>query len=202
MSDTKEKILNAALERFAREGYAAASMRDIAAQLGITKGALYRHYSSKRAILEEIVGRMERRDREEARAHGMPEAALSDASEDYGRAAPEDVRAYALEMFRYWTEDPFAAAFRRMLTLERYRDPEMAALYAQYLSTGPLGYMEDLFREMMEAGCLRRGDAKRMALEFYGPMYLLMDAALEGGTETPAAELEKCIDRFFAENRS
>ena len=40
MSDTKEKILNAALERFAREGYAAASMRDIAAQLGITKGAL------------------------------------------------------------------------------------------------------------------------------------------------------------------
>lgn len=201
MSDTKERILHTALELFAREGYAAASMRDIAAGLGITKGALYRHYPSKRAILEAIVDRMERRDQENARAHNLPEAALSDAPEDYGRAAPEDVRRYALEMFRYWTEDPFAAAFRRMLALERYRDPEMAALYDQYLSTGPLGYMEDLFREMMEAGGLRRGDARAMALAFYAPMYLLMDAEGKAGASAPVAELEECIDRFFGENR-
>ena len=58
MSDTKERILHTALEHFAREGYAASSMRDIAAQLGITKGALYRHYPSKRAILEAMVERM------------------------------------------------------------------------------------------------------------------------------------------------
>lgn len=201
MSDTKERILHTALEHFAREGYAASSMRDIAAQLGITKGALYRHYPSKRAILEAMVERMEQRDRENARAHELPEEALPDAPEAYGRAAPENIRTYALEMFRYWTEDPFAAAFRRMLALERYRDPEMAALYGQYLSTGPLLYMEDLFREMMEAGCLRRGDARAMALEFYGPMYLLMDARDGKGQASSVAELENCIDRFFAANR-
>ena len=80
MSDTKERILHTALEHFAREGYAASSMRDIAAQLGITKGALYRHYPSKRAILEAMVERMEQRDRENARAHELPEEALADLS--------------------------------------------------------------------------------------------------------------------------
>lgn len=201
MSDTKERILHTALEHFAREGYAASSMRDIAAQLGITKGALYRHYPSKRAILEAVVERMEQRDRENARDHELPEEALPDAKEAYGRAAPENIRTYALEMFRYWTEDSFAAAFRRMLALERYRDPEMAALYGQYLSAGPLGYMEDLFREMMAAGCLRRGDVRAMALEFYGPMYLLMDDRDGEGQASSVAELEHCIDRFFAANR-
>ena len=201
MSNTKEKILYAALDLFAREGYSAASVRDIAAQLGITKGALYRHYPSKRAILEAIVERMEQRDRENARAHALPERAIADAPEGYGRTAPEDFAAFALEMFRYWTEDPFAAAFRRMLALERYRDPEMAVLHAQYLSTGPLEYTQDLFREMMEAGCLRRGDARAVALEFYGPMYLLMDARDGEGQASSVAELENCIDRFFAANR-
>lgn len=201
MSDTKEKILYAALDLFAREGYSAASVRDIAAQLGITKGALYRHYPSKRAILEAIVERMEQRDRENARAHALPERAIADAPEGYGRTAPEDFAAFALEMFRYWTEDPFAAAFRRMLALERYRDPEMAALHAQYLSTGPLEYTQDLFREMMEAGRLRRGDARETALRFYAPMYLLMDLETVEGKHTIIDWLEKHIERFFEENR-
>ena len=52
MADTKEKILLAALRLFAREGYEAVSVSQIAGELAMTKGALYRHYQSKRDILE------------------------------------------------------------------------------------------------------------------------------------------------------
>ena len=41
MADTKEKILHTALRLFARNGYEAASVSDIAGELGMTKGALY-----------------------------------------------------------------------------------------------------------------------------------------------------------------
>ena len=48
MSDTKEKILMTALRLFAQDGYEAVSVSTIANELGITKGALYKHYKSKR----------------------------------------------------------------------------------------------------------------------------------------------------------
>lgn len=50
MGDTKEKILMTALQLFARDGYEAVSVRNIAEELDITKGALYRHYKNKRDI--------------------------------------------------------------------------------------------------------------------------------------------------------
>lgn len=50
--DTKERILETALELFAQSGYLGTSMSDIAKQLGITKGALYKHYKSKQEILD------------------------------------------------------------------------------------------------------------------------------------------------------
>lgn len=42
MSDTKETILQTALRLFARDGYEAVSVSRIAAELSITKGALYK----------------------------------------------------------------------------------------------------------------------------------------------------------------
>ena len=44
--NTKERILEVALESFAQSGYLGTSMNDIAKQLGITKAALYKHYTS------------------------------------------------------------------------------------------------------------------------------------------------------------
>ena len=45
--NTKEKILEEALKLFAQSGYMGTSMNEIASRLGVTKAALYKHYSSK-----------------------------------------------------------------------------------------------------------------------------------------------------------
>ena len=47
MGDTKEAILTTALQLFAGNGYEAVSVSEIAGALGMTKGALYKHYKNK-----------------------------------------------------------------------------------------------------------------------------------------------------------
>ena len=167
MGDTREKILRKALELFAARGYEATSVSDIAGALGMTKGALYRHYDGKRAIFDSILKRMEQEDAQQARDHDLPEEPAQTDAAAYGTATAEDIVGFSKVMFRYWTEDPIAAPIRRMLTVEQYRSPEMGSLYQQYLAAGPMGYVADLFRG------LGLPDAERRAAGFYGPMFLL-----------------------------
>ena len=55
VGDTRGHLLEAALKLFAREGYAGASIRKIAREVGVTEGAIYAHFESKRAIYEALV---------------------------------------------------------------------------------------------------------------------------------------------------
>ena len=167
MRGTKERILLAALRLFARDGFEAVSVSDIAKQLGITKGALYKHYASKRDILSSILGRMEERDAELARGSQVPEGPKEETADAYRAVSPTQIAAFSKAMFRYWAEDEFAAPFRRMLILEQFRDPEMGRLCQQYLVSGPLEYLTDLFAAM------GLPQPREEAAEFYGPMFLL-----------------------------
>ena len=49
--DTRDRILDIALDLFTEQGYDGTSLRQIADQLGVTKAALYYHFSSKDEIL-------------------------------------------------------------------------------------------------------------------------------------------------------
>ncbi len=48
--NTRERILDAALELFAAQGYAATSLRQIAQAVGIKESAIYAHFASKEAV--------------------------------------------------------------------------------------------------------------------------------------------------------
>ncbi len=148
MGDTKEKILLTALQLFARDGYEAVSVRNIAEELGMTKGALYRHYKNKRDIFDSIVDRMIQIDAQRAKEYQMPVEQYDDMADSYANTSWEDIEKYTIEQLKFWTEDSFALLFRRMLTLEQYRNAEMAELYGQCIVEGPVSYMEDLFREL------------------------------------------------------
>lgn len=50
-SDTRARLLAAALERFAKNGFADTTMRDLGADVGIKAPAIYSHFSSKEEIL-------------------------------------------------------------------------------------------------------------------------------------------------------
>ncbi|MFW5808261.1 MAG: TetR/AcrR family transcriptional regulator [Spirochaetota bacterium] len=53
--DTKRKIISTALHSFIRQGYDKTSLNSIAAELGITKGAVYHHFTNKKALFDEAL---------------------------------------------------------------------------------------------------------------------------------------------------
>lgn len=53
--DRKQQILNAARDLFAQSGYPNVTMAQIAERVGITAGALYRHFSNKSVLLQEVI---------------------------------------------------------------------------------------------------------------------------------------------------
>lgn len=192
--ETKERILNTALALFSQRGYLGTSMSDIANELGMTKGALYKHYTSKQEILDRITARMEELDQERAKAYQMPDAEPDGFAEAYRNTPAEKIRTYSVAQFRHWTEDGFSARFRKLLTLEQYRDPAFAALYQNYLASWPVAYMAEIFRTMTESN----ESAMQLALEFYGPIYLLY--SVYDGTEDKEAviqQLQTHIDCFI-----
>lgn len=56
-SDTRERIFEAAVEEFAREGFANAQIPRIAAQAGVVRGTFYFHFASKEHVLIELAER-------------------------------------------------------------------------------------------------------------------------------------------------
>lgn len=196
---TKQKILLESLHLFARKGFDAVSVREIVAQLKLTPGALYRHYPSKRAIFESILRRMEADDLERAKLFEVPEGTFSEMAEAYRKTPLAKICDFCEAQFRYWTEDEFASAFRKMLTLEQFRSSEMTALYQNYLAGGVLQYVEDLFREMGSAGLLKPEEPNLLALEFYAPVFALMsvfDAASPEAREAVRLCVHRHLERF------
>ena len=192
-NSTRERILQIALHLFAQSGYEAVSVSDIAAQLGITKGALYRHYASKRDIFNSIVSRMAQMDAEQARECALPDGLAAEMPNAYRQASLAQLFAFCRVQFKYWTQAPFPADFRRMLTLEQYRSAEMNRLYQQYLGAGPLDYTAELLRAQGFT------DVRQRALSLYAPMffaYTLYDA--ENGAEAANALMEAHFSRLEA----
>ena len=165
MGNRKEEILIVALHLFARDGYEAVSVSQIAGELDMTKGALYRHYKSKRDIFDCIVQRMEQQDGEQARENEVPEESIEKTPEEYQNVSLDDFVEYSKSMFEYWTEDDFASSFRKMLTIEQFRSEEMQNLYQQYLVSGPAEYVKDLFKSM------EIKNPEETAVQFYANMF-------------------------------
>ena len=165
MGNRKEEILIVALHLFARDGYEAVSVSQIAGELDMTKGALYRHYKSKRDIFDCIVQRMEQQDGEQARENEVPEESIEKTPEEYQNVSLDDFVEYSKSMFEYWTEDDFASSFRKMLTIEQFRSEEMQNLYQQYLVSGPAEYVKDLFKNM------EIKNPEETAVKFYANMF-------------------------------
>lgn len=200
MSDTREKILMTALSLFARDGYEAVSVRNIAEELGMTKGALYRHYKNKRDIFDSIVDRMIQIDAQRAKDYQMPAEQYNEKSDSYENTSLEDIQKYTVEQLKFWTEDDFALKFRRMLTLEQYRNAEMAELYSQCIVAGPVAYMEDLFRELTKKGVLKEENPRQLAVEYYAPLFLLISMFDKTGKNEGYAEILRNHTEHFMQS--
>ena len=169
MRKTRELILQTALKLFSQKGFEAVSVRDIAAELELTAPALYVHFKSKQDILEAILRRMEERDAELSGQDGVPQETFADNPNSYDHVSLDNLMAFTLDMFRYWTEDEFAVRFRHLLTIEQFRDKRFADLFQQYLGNGVVQYLEDIFRKNTH------GDPHGLAVSFWALFRFLLE---------------------------
>jgi len=58
---TRDRLLDAALERFSRDGWGGTSIRDLARDVGVREGSVYKHFASKQAIFDALVDRADAR---------------------------------------------------------------------------------------------------------------------------------------------
>ena len=80
MTDTKQRILDAAEELFGEHGYACTSLRHIIAEAGVNLAAIHYHFGSKQDLLDQVILR---------KAGPMNERRLALMDQFEGEAAPE-----------------------------------------------------------------------------------------------------------------
>ena len=193
MRKTRELILQTALRLFSQKGFEAVSVRDIAAELELTAPALYVHFKSKQDILEAILRRMEERDAELSGQDGVPQETFADNPNSYDHVSLDNLMAFTLDMFRYWTDDEFAVCFRHLLTIEQYQDKRFADLFQQYLGNGVVQYLEDIFRKNAH------GDSHDLAVSFWALFRFLLEQYDVAMTKKAKTLINKQLEKYLAE---
>ncbi len=185
MKTTKEAIVRASLKLFAQRGFDAVSTSMIAEQLGITKGALYRHFESKQAIFDAIWNQMMALDEERANEDSVPKNQYADDPDSYQNVDIDNLCTFVNNQFVFWTENEFACDFRRMITVEQFKNAERTKLYQDVICAGPVQYTTDIFRELEREGKLNQAaiamGTETLALLLFAPLSLAIQL-YDGGS--------------------
>jgi len=192
MKTTNQEILLRACVLFSEKGYTDVTMRDLAESLHVVPSALYRHYPNKHQIFQEILKEMERYERKFIERCELPLKPYTEAEEEYENITDEMLLSFLLEVFRFWTEECFPAAFRRMLTHEQYCSHEMQVTYQFYFGTGPIQYLSDIFKSRGLYMCELR------ALRLWGPVVLLINQSEENSRKHK--QYKEYLEKLLTEN--
>lgn len=197
--NTKKRILDEALTLFSENGYGNVYVAQIAEAVGIKAPSLYKHYKSKQDIFNAILDEMKKSyDKQASMLNISGEDAVSDA-EVYSDIGEDELVRMATGLFLYFLHDDYAQKFRKMLTIEQFRDSELAHLLTKEYADDPLSYQSAMFSMLCEKGVLRKYDPNVMALHFYAPIYFLLTVCdREPQREKESTELLKRHIRQFS----
>jgi len=186
-ASSRDRILEAALDLFARHGYAGTSMRQIAAAVGMRASSLYSHFAGKEAILSALI-----------EAYGPASSAGRLASPQY-RALQDDpaafCRRYAADLLGQWL-DPSERRFMELLSAEPSRMGEHRAHFVETLFEREVGVAADYFRRFALAGRIRAPDPKECARLFMaGLTFVRMQHVLMPAEPSPRAVIAEALER-------
>ena len=164
-NDTKERILDAALEMFSQNGYAGTNIRELSASLGLVKSGVYKHFESKEAIWNALLDRM-----------------IAYYAEHFGSAehlpsvpdSLEELTQMTMKMVNFTVHDERVIMTRKVLTLEQYRDQRACELATKHFLTGLTDMFTRIFARMMDKGLLRRDDPQMLAFAYTAPISALI----------------------------
>ena len=196
--NTKQEILEAALELFSVQGYEATSISQIAGAVGIRKASLYSHFESKQAILDALVKDI----LEQYATHSI--FARTDWENDAdtkGEQAltPDAAAQMILGQIRYILHDPVISRARKMLVIEQFQNPELAKLQTKQNYSDVMEYFTGLVKQLIRQGVLAEDDPEIMAAQLCLPISTWINLCdREPDREPEVMELvSRHIQQFF-----
>lgn len=197
-SNTREEILEAALDSFSVNGYEATSISQLADAVGIRKASLYSHFSGKQEILDSVI---------ETVLKGYADHSIfananwedSEFTKDKAGMTAEDVAKQVQGQIRYILHDPHISKGRKMLMIEQFRNTELAKLQTKQNYSDVQRYFEGMMKFLIREGTLKDADPEIMAAQFSSPITVWINLCdREPDREDEVMELvRKHVIQFF-----
>ncbi len=168
-NNTREEILEAALDHFSVYGYEATSISQLANAVGIRKASLYSHFTNKEEILDTVVETV-------LKGYGehsiFAKADWDDPSftKDKTGMSAEDIAEQIQGQMRYILHDPHIKKGRKLLMIEQFRNKELADLQTKQNYSDVLRYFEGMMRFLISEGTLKDADVSIMAAQISSPI--------------------------------
>ena len=193
--NTKREILNVALDLFSTQGFEATSISQIAEAVGIRKASLYSHFESKQAVLDALILQVLEGYAKQS-LFAKPKGQVGDG------ACPitcDEVVSLVKSQINYILHDPFIRKARKMLTIEQFRNQELADLQTKQNYTDVMHYFTNLVICLQEQGVIDGDDPELMAAQFCLPITVWINLCdREPDREAEVMELvDKHIRQFF-----
>lgn len=196
--NTKQEILNAALDLFSVQGFEATSISQIANAVGIRKASLYSHFENKQAILVAIVKEVLERYAEHS-IFALANWDDPDFTKDKQDMTPDAAVQMIQGQLRYILHDPAISRARKMLTIEQFQNADLAKLQTRQNYEDVLRYFTGLVGFLIRQGVLTEDDPEIMAAQLCLPITVwlgLCDREPEREQEVMGL-VERHIRQFF-----
>ncbi|HZQ88795.1 MAG TPA: TetR/AcrR family transcriptional regulator [Gaiellaceae bacterium] len=184
--EKRRVILDAAVRVFARKGFHASRVGDIAEEAGVAHGLLYHYFSSKDEVLETIF-----------REHWTTLLERIHAVESSDEPPVEQLRGIVRALFHSWLHEPDVV---RVVIREIARSAEVSQRVGELVR--PIGAIRRIFERGMDGGDFRRDlDAETAAVIAYGAIDELITGWVLGrlpGDEAHVASAEHHIVEVLA----
>lgn len=154
--ETKQRILNEAVELISQKGYNGVSIRELARSVGIKESSIYNHYGSKDEILTAMLDLFSSR---------MEGTVLTDEEIDERISAlsPEEFWRVGTSRFMETTEDPKMEKISLIVFQEMFRDARARDIALRELFSRQQELVQLVFSRMMDRGIIGQVDTKALA---------------------------------------
>ena len=200
IKSTKEQIIEESLTLFSQRGFDAVSVKEIANAVGIKAPSIYKHFKSKQDIFNAILDESNRR-------YALQTAALNmdglDPQMDAGlfeTITDEQMVEMGEALFNHFLHDEFTSKMRKLLTIEQFKNQELANLYVMQYMESPLQYQRMIFETLIKKGLMKNGTPEIMAMQFFSPIFLLL-VQCDANTDKEMESLAKLKRHIIEFNR-
>lgn len=171
---TKEKFVIEALRLFSEKGYEAVSVAEIAGAVGCSAPALYKHYKSKKQLLEAVIEASNKGFEAQMEAMHFDFDSNGKDREAFIDMTEEDEIKRLQDMVSYTIHNWFSQAFRKLCTVEQFHMKELSEAYDLRYVDFPINQYEKIFELWIESGKMKPGNARAMAALYVGyPMLVI-----------------------------